>query len=143
MVFTSMLKGLMTSPQPRVTCLPQEGQAHSSLTTLQVLEGKSVALVEALVGCFCFCPQLIFFSLSFLDSQTLFPLAGSLQSRAVDWQNIGHYGKDEGRTHRRSRVPFPSCLLMHVSDSVKFSAHSSSLPLPYAKAEISSHFTAC
>lgn len=49
------------------------------------------------------------FLLSFLDSQTLFPLAGSLQSRAVDWQNIGHYGKDEGRTHPRSRAPLPSC----------------------------------
>lgn len=42
------------------------------------------------------CPQLVSLSLSFLDSQTLFPLAGSLQSRAVDWQNIGYYGKDEG-----------------------------------------------
>lgn len=53
--------------------------------------------------------SLFLFSLSFLDSQPLFPLAGSLQSRAVDWQNIGHYGKDEGRTRSRSRAPFPSC----------------------------------
>lgn len=68
------------------------------------------------------CPHLfLFLSLSFLDSQTLFPLAGSLQSRAVDWQNIGHYGKDEGRLVPDAGSPSHLAYSMHASYCPVFS----------------------
>lgn len=71
------------------------------------------------------CPQLVSLSLSFLDSQTLFPLAGSLQSRAVDWQNIGHYGKDEGLLIPGAGSLSRLAHLLHASYCPVFSPHSS------------------
>lgn len=66
--------------------------------------------------------SLFLFLLSFLDSQTLFPLAGSLQSRAVDWQNIGHYGKDEGHSTQEQGPLSILPMSMHVSYFPIFSA---------------------
>lgn len=85
--------------------------------------GKAVTLTEALgwLVAISFL-SLFLFLLSFLDSQTLFPLAGSQQSRAVDWQNIGHYGKEEGHS-TQEQGPFSILpMSMHVSYLAVFSA---------------------
>lgn len=79
------------------------------------------------------CLSLFLFSLFFLDSQSLFPLAGSLQSRAVDWQNIGHYGNDEGRSHPEAGPLSPLACLMHVSYLSSLQPTHSSPPTPKPK----------